>query len=587
MKQPPWLVALALGCAACASQTDVLRLDVSAGARAGQSTWRRELDDAHVSAPGLAVGATGDALIALRLDREQADAHAWQLPASVSGEPALAPGLVVFVSGTQFVGAASDSGRRLWSVPAQDAALLAATASPDWTALLVADHQGERKIIVYDRQRRAHLQIEAEGGLGTPALLGTTLLAPSGDGQVSGIDVAAARELGSAQLGSRLLHALHTSEGWFFGGPPWVAVKSPQAPPYALPRRPLPGRLQTGPEPLVRGRREDVTRLYVRPTLTSDPERDDIYMATFGRIAFGMDRQQGALVWVVVLPARALAARLVDAGLVVCDESGSVRLLAPHTGHVERQWLLIRQRRMTLGEPVLGACALDGDSVLGADAKGASRAPSAPALLEQIERVLAASDPDLTEAQRFLSRELAARPEPEATRLLIELVSRHSLDRRLEAEAEDLLATRRNGQNYMLAALSQSGDAAPPPPIAPLGEALAALGEAAAAPLLARQLNRPAHGAAALARAAVALEKLATEAEYDELSVFFSLHRTTADSPDAVAAVLSVGRTLLRVGGQRARTLVQLSTRDPLMADEIRQALERELASRAQSATGL
>jgi hypothetical protein len=199
-------------------------------------------------------------------------------------------------------------------------------------------------------------------------------------------------------------------------------------------------------------------------------------------------------------------------------------------------------------------------------------------LLEQLARVLSMNDPRLTDAQRFLSRELAARPEPEATRVLIDLVSRHSLDRVLQSEAEDLLAIRRNGQDYMLAALEngeRSGDATALPPIAPLGEALAALGEQRAAPLLARQMNRPAHTAAALARTATALEQLASEAEYDELSVFFSLHRTSADSPELVAAVVSIGKTLLRVGGPRARHLVSVATRDPLTVPDVRAALER------------
>jgi outer membrane protein assembly factor BamB len=206
--------------------------------------------------------------------------------------------------------------------------------------------------------------------------------------------------------------------------------------------------------------------------------------------------------------------------------------------------------------------------------------PDQPPLLEQLARVLALSDPGLSEAQRFLSRELAARPEPEATRVLIELVTRRSLDRVLQTEAEDLLAIRRNGQQYKLAALESAesgGDATALPPIAPLGEALAALGERRAAPLLARQLNRPAHTGAALARAAAALEQLASEAEYDELSVFFSLHRTTADSPELFSAVISVAKTMLRVAGPRARELIGFATRDPLTIPAVRGALEAAL----------
>jgi hypothetical protein len=125
------------------------------------------------------------------------------------------------------------------------------------------------------------------------------------------------------------------------------------------------------------------------------------------------------------------------------------------------------------------------------------------------------------------------------------------------------------------------------PPIAPLGEALAALGERRAAPLLARQLNRPAHATHALARAAAALETLASEGEYDELSVFFSLHRTSADDADSVAAVVSIARTLLRVGGQKARTLLQFATRDPLTVPEVKAAIDEALEANAAPVTGL
>jgi outer membrane protein assembly factor BamB len=271
-------------------------------------------------------------------------------------------------------------------------------------------------------------------------------------------------------------------------------------------------------------------------------------------------------------------------GFALCDDYGSVRLVAAQTGRVERHWQLAHGRPRSRAEPSLTACALSGGRALAAESGQALRPEP---LLDQLARVLGLSDPTLTEAQRFLSRELAARPEPEATRVLIDLVTRRSLDRSLQSEAEDLLATRRVGQDHMLAALSDAGSrGGEAPPIAPLGEALAALGERRAAPLLARQLNRPAHTPSALARAAAALEGLASEAEYDELSVFFSLHRTSADDPDGVSAVVTIGRTLLRIGGQKARSLLQFSTRDPLTVPDIKNAIERELDASTAPATG-
>ena len=73
------------------------------------------------------------------------------------------------------------------------------------------------------------------------------------------------------------------------------------------------------------------------------------------------------------------------------------------------------------------------------------------------------------------------------------------------------------------------------------------------------------------------LEVLAGEGEYDALKVFFSVRRTTADRPELIAAVLSVGRTLLRIGAAPGRRLVQLAAQDPLTAPEVRAQLEREL----------
>lgn len=560
-------------------------------------------------APALVVAATPDELIAARLDRSPREARIWRSPLGQgASQPVLTPGLVVVGSELELLGVAPADGRKLWTLPVQNQLLLAAAADARHLALLLADRRGRRAVVAYERQSkgppRERLRVIASRTLGAPALLAGALLVPWGEGYVSAVDLPTATELARARVGTEPLHALWWGEALFFGGPPWVELTQGGAAPYALPRRPLPGAV-LGPLPdsgtfsapvgapaaLDGAIRADVTRLYVQPistsadTGTAQRSGGAHYMATYGRIAFGLEREQGALAWVVALPGRALASVAAPGRFIVCDESGGVRVLSAATGQVERFWQLARQRRVALGQPPFSACALAPGALLPADADAPPSAPDT--LLEQLAQALALSDPGLSDAQRFLSRELAARPEPEATRALIELVQRHSLARVLHSEAEDLLATRRNGEDYMLAALSESGARGeePLPPIAPLGEALAALGERRAAPLLARQLNRPAHPASAIARAAAALEQLASEAEYDELSVFFSLHRTSADGPEWVAAVVSSARTLLRIGGPRARTLVEFALRDPLTIPEIQSALERELGASPEART--
>ena len=210
---------------------------------------------------------------------------------------------------------------------------------------------------------------------------------------------------------------------------------------------------------------------------------------------------------------------------------------------------------------------------------GAAQPPEP--LIDQLAQVLALSDPDLANAQRFLARELAARPEQEATRALIALAARRSADPILQSEAEDLLATRRNGQEFMLQALERAGPRSADPvsraPIGALADALLALGEQTAAPLLAAQMNQLGHSPQELERVARALEKLATAAEYSPLVVFFSVNRTSADQPQLVEAVAAVGRTLLRIGAAPGRRLVEIAARDPLTVPGVRAELDKAL----------
>jgi outer membrane protein assembly factor BamB len=574
-----WLLVANLAGLACAGGPERLRLANPDETLATDAAWRAALGEAQPvsapSSPALVVGASSREVIAARLDRNLRDADKWHVEAPVTAGPVLASERVFFSSGRDVRVLAADDGQARGSLAAPGMLLLAAAVRGGSTALLLADPRGQRTLSVYDAQSRERLRVSADGPLGAPAFFGDVLLVPWANGYLSAVDVSGARERARVRVGESLVHALSLGGALFFGGPPWVEPANPGAASYSLPRRPLPEPIDAGPLATTPGAAEP-TRLVVEPQAAAG----SIYMATFGRVAFGLEQEHGALVWVTALPGRALAAVAVTAGFLVCDESGSVRWLSERTGRVERSWQLVRQRRITLGDKTLIGCALSPGLLL--PAERARRGESAePTLLEQLTRVLGLADPELTEAQRFLSRELAARPEPEATRVLLELVTRNSLDRRLQAEAEDLLATRRNGEEFMLEALSPrqapGQNAVALPPIAPLGEALAALGERRAAPLLARQLNRPAHSAAAVARAAAALEQLASEAEYAELSVFFSLHRTTADEPEWVAAVVSSARTLLRIGGEKARTLLAIAQRDPLTVSAVRSGIEREL----------
>jgi outer membrane protein assembly factor BamB len=250
---------------------------------------------------------------------------------------------------------------------------------------------------------------------------------------------------------------------------------------------------------------------------------------------------------------------------VFCDTSGKVTLY---------------DARGNAGPTVDLGARLVGCSV---EASGLEVSPGKPrgSLPEQVERALRDLDPDMATAENFLIAELGKLEDPAVTRVLIALSQNVRIPAGERTLARALLAKRRTGVEFMLEALARhydfiSGDQ--PPPVGPLADALGALRERRAAPLLARHLNDPANSIDDVSHAAVALETLATGAELAELKTFFALYRATADEPLLVRAVLSVGSALLRIGGPDGKALLERASTDPLTQPEVQQGLGELIA---------
>jgi outer membrane protein assembly factor BamB len=190
----------------------------------------------------------------------------------------------------------------------------------------------------------------------------------------------------------------------------------------------------------------------------------------------------------------------------------------------------------------------------------------------------------LVTIQQFLLSELGARVEPEATQTLIEITTDPATAPLLMTEARRLLSARRTGAEFMLKALESHYDFLSgilvTPPVGPLADALANIGDSRAAPLLAEHLNDPANTTEDVERAAVALEKLATLDEYEALKTFFALYRSTAGDEHLVTAVQAVARGLARIGGPDARDIIARAAADPTTVAGLRDTLRQLGAAR-------
>jgi outer membrane protein assembly factor BamB len=523
----------------------------------------------------LVVGVNDAGLVAATLDGKS---H-WTRPARLSSAPIIAGNLVIFSEGDQIVALEARTGTQAWSIGNRGLGLRGAASDGRSSALVLADAH-KSLFLGVSAGGTALGSAQSQALLGTPAARGGIAFIPWDNQYVSALDIESGDEVG------RLLTRVQVSRAQNYGGHLYFGqqallrfddkvrfASTNQANHVGLPKVELPGKpiwLDGGLSDLssqVNARTK--IRIFAAPTERSAGELTlgaGTFMASYFRVAFGLDAQSGALRWVRALPSDIVGGAAASSGFVLCDASGKVWLLGS-TGS-------------DAGSLALGSNV----SVCTADA-GAEPIPAAPdrgALAVQIAEALDALEPDMAEAERYLIAELGRQADPKVTKTLIDLSISPRIPPELRSETRRLLALRKNGTEYMLSALARHYDFVSgvllPPPLGPLADALAASGETRAAPLLARHLNDPANSAADVEHAARALVKLATPAEYEDLRTFFALYRATADDEALVAAVLACAEAVLRVGGEAGQAVVERAAQDPLTQSDVRRGLPGVLA---------
>jgi outer membrane protein assembly factor BamB len=201
-----------------------------------------------------------------------------------------------------------------------------------------------------------------------------------------------------------------------------------------------------------------------------------------------------------------------------------------------------------------------------------------PPLAEQLSEALLNREAQLATAKRLLLRELANQKDDIATKTLVALASNERTSPLILGEARQALADRRNGAEFMLAALAQHydylKDVLRPPPVGPMATALAAMGDERAAPLLASHLLDTADTDDDVKRTAEALVRLATPAEAPALTQFFGMYRASAPSEEVEAAVVSVAQALVKVGGVNGQARVEAAMHDAETLPNVRERLQ-------------
>jgi outer membrane protein assembly factor BamB len=519
----------------------------------------------------VAVGVTDSSLVGVPLP----GGSRWTHQGSADTLPIVAGNVVVASNQGNLFALDAKTGKQLWTLPIDNRKLRGAGDDGEYTVAVVAgENPGKSRFVAVSRSGDVVRQIDSTIDLGVPAAKSGFAFIPWSNQYVSAIDVKSGEEVARLLLREIVTQARNYDGELWFGekglvrlDPKIRLATTNQATHVELPARQLPGKptwLGSGNQlwPVSSSARTKI-RLAAAPVAGEEGAHftNHAYLASYFRVVLGLSEPDSSLRFVKSLSGDALGMSAARRGFAVCDASGKVTLVSEKGGDAGSADLGAR----------LTACTVDVTALELTE----TRAPAA--LAEQIGTALAELTPDMAVAQKLLVDELTKLDDPLVTKILIDLTSSSKIPPDLRGAARKLIATRRSGKQYMLAALERHNDYVSdvllPPPLGPLADALSAMNEVSATPLLAKHLNDPANEMADVERAAIALGKLATPAEYEELRTFFALYRATADEPSLVSAVVAVGGALLRIGGVQGKSFVERAAQDPLTQADVKRGL--------------
>ncbi|MBS2014667.1 MAG: PQQ-binding-like beta-propeller repeat protein [Deltaproteobacteria bacterium] len=532
---------------------------------------------ANVDVAVAVAGAKNDKLIGKPLG----PGATWSYAHPIDTRPVVSGGVVIGSGGGEIFALDAASGKALWKRSTDGGVLLGAGDDGSMTAVTLAK-DGRSKLLVLGRDGSTKQSIDTEKQLGDPAMVGGVAFVPWANQYVSAIDAATGDEIGRVVVRDKVTRALTIGGALYFGEIAYVRFDDKitmasrnGANRIAIPPRELPGTprlLVPGTEkqpPVANARDRD--RIFARPSAPEGPlgiESNRFY-ASYFRIVIGFESSRGQLAWVHTHAADVIGGEALTGGVLLCDEEGKLVALDGRNGQISQE--------MSFGEPIK-SCVVQADNF-----KAGPASQGGPSLGAQISQAVSNREATLATAQRLLLRELGTLEDESATKTLIEIASDPRAAPVLVQEARAAIATRRNGAGAMLAALAKHydflRDVLASPPVGPIADALAAMKDPKAAPLVASHLLDPHDTDDDVKRAAAALAVLGSKDELPALRQFFAMYRSTAESEDIALAVASVGEALLRIDPKEGRALVEAAAKDNATVPAAKSRLEALLTA--------
>ena len=448
MRARRWMMATALALAACGggqSRGQAFDPGWSNDEGAAVSAFQKSFRSPVPIGADVAVGVSGEStLVGIALS----GGKSWVFEHALDGRPAVVGTVVVGLGAGELFALEARTGKLLWKRRA-GGRLRGAGDDGTTTVISIEPTTGLGSVVLaIGHEGQVVRQIEDTAAIGVPAVVDGYAFLPWQGQYVTVYDLQAGEERVRVLLRSATSRVFAAGGALFFGEngvtrfDEAIGLASQRkASSVKLPARELPGaprwmRPGTDTPPLATAALDQV-RLYARPTSSGAPGiSGGRYLATYFRIAVGLDATSGAVAWAHAHEAEILGGAAYEGGFALCDARGGVTFLDARsgrvTGHVE------------LGKP-LTTCAVQADAFTRSASPTSPTSKEARSLAEQIEAAALLPDADLVPMQLLLVQELAQIDSPLATRTLTAIAANDRAAPALHEAARTALAARRSG----------------------------------------------------------------------------------------------------------------------------------------------
>jgi outer membrane protein assembly factor BamB len=544
-------------------------------------------------------------VIAIDLDSGQ---QRWSFALDAQTRPEIHGDVVLSSERHRVVAIDLATGRQRWELSLPDLAYVGADRDGDtlYLSFTVGALGGARRdghLVAVDAQSGSERwRHEIEGVFGQPAASGGMVLVPYERQNISVLDELTGYELARLRSTDDVIAWIrHDPTGIYYGHrglyrlthdsvhgtrdrAMHIEPPIPSVPPLREGEAERPVELEDDgflPKPGTRTARGRI-RLYYAPRLAQGEEEIGIlgetYYFVYYRYVFGMNAD-GTLRWARILEQDVIGAQVTENGLFTVGEQGQMRVLGRNNG--EDAWS--------------GGSAMQLSSVA-LDVAGFSATPTAAEprpLREALNEIALDPDNRLVAGRAYAMRLLAALPDPEITRDLLDLYQQRSMPRALRDAIAATLRTRTSGSEHLVAALSRRYDfieGTEGPPLELIVPSLIEMRATQAVPGLVQQLNDHETSPAALVLVARAVAELGDASVLPALRNFLVLYRADSSFAENAEALSWAAQGIFRLGGPEGRQLLSALAADsrtvaPLSASingfyENEQRQAQELAAR-------